>query len=435
MEGFYFTPLPMEVTSTFIDLPQNYQTMCQLFQREENPFLLKTLQLQEAYYVKNDKGLRDEITIKVAGNDHLITPVQRLKDEDFEVLLYTIKPYTNITGLDVRYNLITDYGVIHVVKLLEEIQNITYLNLMFNDIETKGGEMIAKALHRNTTLKYLRMTGNKIGNKGGMFFATMLQINSSLEKLDLGDCDLEIQSLIALATVLTKNKSMKGINLNRPLLKTEGEESTVHISNMLRINSSLIEIHLCKHDMKNFGMEQLCKALLLNTTLRYLDVSCNRITRDAMKYLGELLKRNNVLEVIDLSSNRIEDEGSLYLTEALAFYNTSLKALSIVSNNISGEGLIAFSDALKTNTTLSNLYIWGNKFDSQTCEAFSNLIKSGRLKLENIDVEPYIVDNLIYFAELSHGIKKHYYWTPSYGEIEGASTNAGFAIVTTTPHL
>ncbi|KAM9031556.1 leucine-rich repeat-containing protein 34 [Sarcophilus harrisii] len=326
---------------------------------------------------------QDEITIKVAGNNHLITPVQRLTDKDFEVLIYSIKPYTNITGLDVRYNLITDYGAHHVVKLLEDIQNITYLNLMFNDIETEGGEMIAKALHRNTTLKYLRMTGNKIGNKGGMFFATMLQINSSLEKLDLGDCDLEMQSLIALATVLTKNTSIKGINLNRPLLKSEEEESTVHIGNMLQINSSIIEIHLCKHDMKNFGMEQLCKGLLLNTSLRYLDVSW----------------------------------------------------LSVVSNNISGEGLKAFSDALKTNTTLSNFYIWGNKFDSETCVAFSHLIKSGRLKLENIDVEPYVVDNLMYFAEVSHGIKKHYYWTPSYGEIEGASTNAGFAIVPTTPHL
>ncbi|XP_036611571.1 leucine-rich repeat-containing protein 34 [Trichosurus vulpecula] len=434
METFTFTPLPVAVSATFLALPQHYLDVCKRFNRKCNPFVYQTFQLLEKEYRKTKKGFDNEITIKIAGNNRLI-PVQRLTDEDFEILIDTLKPHKNITGLDVRYNLLTDDGANHVARLLEEVPSLTYLNLMFNDIKTDGGEVIAKVLHRNQTLKHLRLTGNKIDNKGGMFFATMLQINSSLEKLDLGDCDLGMQSLIAIATVLTKNQSIKGINLNRPILKSEEEESTTHVSHMLQINSTLIELHMCKHGIKNFGMQQLCEALYTNTALRYLDVSCNRITRDAMIYLGELLKRNNVLEVIDLSSNRIEDEGSMYVTEALAFYNTSLKALSIVSNNITGKGLTAFSDSMKTNTTLTNIYIWGNKFDSETCVAFSNLITSGRLKLENTDVEPYVVDGCVYLAELSHGIKKHYYWTPSYGEVDGPAANAGLAIVPAARNL
>ncbi|XP_020835909.1 leucine-rich repeat-containing protein 34 isoform X2 [Phascolarctos cinereus] len=422
------------VSTAFATLPRDYLEVCERFGRNYNPFVYQVLQLLEKEYRKTNKRFEDEFTVKIAGNNRLI-PVQRLTDDDFEMLIDTLKPHYNVTGLDVRYNLLTDDGANHVAELLEEVQSLTYLNLMFNDIKADGAEVIAKALHRNRTLKYLRLTGNKIGNIGGMFFATMLQINSSLEKLDLGDCDLEMQSLIAIATVLIKNQSIKGINLNRPILKSEEEESTLHMSHMLQINSTLIELHMCKHDIKNLGMQQLCEALYVNTALRYLDVSCNRITRDAMKYLGELLKRNNVLEVIDLSSNRIEDEGSVYLTKALAFYNTSLKALSIVSNNITGKGLTAFSESMKTNSTLTNIYIWGNKLDSETCVAFSNLITSGRLKKDNTDVEPYEVDGCMYLAELSHGIKKHYYWTPTYGEIEGPSTNAGFAIVQSAKNL
>lgn len=117
------------------------------------------------------------------------------------------------------------------------------------------------------------MTGNKIENKGGMFFATMLQINSSLEKLDLGDCDLGMQSVIAFATVLTQNQAIKGMNLNRPILYGEQEESTIHLSHMLKENHFLVELHLCKHDIKNSGLQQLCDALYLNSSLRYLDVS------------------------------------------------------------------------------------------------------------------------------------------------------------------
>ncbi|XP_044525482.1 leucine-rich repeat-containing protein 34 [Gracilinanus agilis] len=373
------------------------------------------------------------ITLKLAGNNRAI-PMQRLTDDDFEIITYLVKIHRTITGLDVRYNLISDFGAIHAAQLIEENPTVIYLNLMFNDITTEGGEIIAKALHRNQTLKYLRMTGNKIENRGGMSFATMLQINSTLEKLDLGDCDLGMQSLIAMATVLTKNDSIRGLNLNRPILKTEQEESIVHISHMLQRNSTLIELHVSKHDIKNFGMQQLCEALYENTALRYLDVTCNRITRDAMKFLGELLKRNNVLEVIDLSYNRIEDEGSMYVCEALAFYNTSLKVLSLVSNHITGIGLVAFSEAMKTNTTLSHIYIWGNKFDKETCQAFSNLINTGRLKQENTDVEPYEVDDCVYLAELSYGVKKHYYWTPTFGEVDSAEANSGFAVVPTAAH-
>lgn len=41
--------------------------------------------------------------------------------------------------------------------------------------------------------------------------------------------------------------------------------------------------------------------------------------------------------------------------------------LSVVSNNIEGEGLVVLSQSMKTNPVLSNIYIWGNKFDEATC--------------------------------------------------------------------
>nr|XP_020737767.1 leucine-rich repeat-containing protein 34 isoform X8 [Odocoileus virginianus texanus] len=312
--------------------------------------------------------------------------------------------------------------------MAEKQRNLIYLNLMFNDIGPDGGELIAKALHKNRTLKHLRMTGNKIENKGGMFFAAMLQINSSLEKLDLGDCDLGMQSVIAFATVLTQNQTIKGLNLNRPILYGEQEESTVHLSHMLKENQCLIELHICKHDIKNCGMKQLCDALYLNRSLQYLDVSCNKITQDGMKYLADVLKSNTTLEVIDLSFNRMENAGANYLSDALASHNRTLKALSVVSNNIEGKGLVALSQSMETNPTLSHIYIWGNKFDGATCVAYSDLIHTGRLKPDNTDVEPFVVDGHVYLAEVSNGLKRHYYWTPGYGEACSPSSNAGFSL-------
>ncbi|XP_073929919.1 leucine-rich repeat-containing protein 34 isoform X3 [Castor canadensis] len=338
-------------------------------------------------------------------------------------------------GLDVRYNLISDAGAYYAAELLETQLYLIYLNLMFNAIRPEGAELIARALHKNTTLKYLRMTGNKIENKGGMFFASMLQINSSLEKLDLGDCDLGMQSVIAFATVLTQNQAVKGINLNRPIMYGEQEESTAHLGHMLKENHCLLELHMCKHGIKNYGIQQLCDALYLNSSLRYLDISCNKITHDGMIHLAAVLKSNTTLEVIDLSFNRIENAGANYLSETLTSHNRSLKALSVVSNNIEGEGLVALSQSMETNPVLSNIYIWGNKFDEATCVAYSDLIQKGRLKPDNTDVEPFVVDGCVYLAEVSNGLKRHYYWTPTYGDAYGHSSNAGFALVPVGQHL
>ncbi|XP_037697049.1 leucine-rich repeat-containing protein 34 isoform X2 [Choloepus didactylus] len=418
------------VPASIASLREHYCNLCAEKSQKINPFILNILQEVDE---ECKKGLEKGIILNIAGNNRLM-PVQRVTGEDFWTLSRILKKNPYIIGLDVRYNLLSHVGAYYAAKLLEKQLNIIYLNLMFNDIGPDGGELIAKVLH-NTTLKYLRMTGNKIENKGGMFFAAMLQVNSSLEKLDLGDCDLGMQSVIAFATVLTQNKAIRGINLNRPILYGEQEESTVHIGHMLKENHCLVELHVCKHDIKNYGIKQLCDALYLNTSLRYLDVSCNKITRDGMVYLADVLKSNTTLEIIDLSFNRIENAGASYLSESLTSHNRTLKVLSVVSNNIEGEGLVALSQSMKTNPTLTNIYVWGNKFDEATCMAYSDLIQMGRLQPDNTDVEPFVVDDHVYLAEVSNGLKKHYYWTPTYGEAYGHSSNAGFALVPIGHHL
>uniref|UniRef100_A0A8D2JJT5 Leucine rich repeat containing 34 n=1 Tax=Sciurus vulgaris TaxID=55149 RepID=A0A8D2JJT5_SCIVU len=414
-----------EIPESIAGLQEHYQNLCLEKSQKTNPYILHVLrEVDEEIKRGSEKG----ITLNIAGNNRLI-PVERVTGEDFWILSEILQNHPFISGLDVRYNVLSDVGAYYAAKLLQTQRYLIYLNLMFNDIGPEGGELIAKALHKNTTLKYLRMTGNKIENKGGMFFASMLQINSSLEKLDLGDCDLGMQTVIAFATVLTQNQAVKGINLNRPLLYGEQEESTVHLGHMLKENHWLVELHICKHGIKNCGMQKLCDALYLNQSLRYLDISCNKITRDGMEYLADVLKSNTTLEVLDLSFNRIENAGVNCLSETLTSHNRSLKILSVVSNSIEGEGLVALSQSMKTNPTLSNIYIWGNKFDEATCEAYSDLIQMGRLKPDNTDVEPYVVDGHVYLAEVSNGLKKHYYWTPTHRDANSPSSSAGFALV------
>uniref|UniRef100_A0A673CGT3 Leucine rich repeat containing 34 n=1 Tax=Sphaeramia orbicularis TaxID=375764 RepID=A0A673CGT3_9TELE len=343
--------------------------------------------------------LIQSFTLKLPGNNRL-NPVQRLDDKDALALSKCLQNNASVAGLDLRYNNITDEGAAHLSDLLQV--TLRSLDLTFNDIETDGAEILSKSLQSNSSLLSLRLSGNKIGNRGATYLAAVLQVNATLQDLHLDDCDLATQSVIALAIMLKNNRTLRSIDISRPLLFSLQEEWVVHWAEMLEVNGGLVELHLGKTGLTNTGMERLAEGLRLNHSLRYLDLRCNRVTCDGVRPLAETLKHNGTLEVIDLSSNRMEDEGAVYLSEAVASAGCGLKQLSVCSNNIRTEGLLALGQALMVNTTMSHIYIWGNPLDS----GCSYLMSCGRLAPEQTDVSAYEVDGHMFLAQVTHSLTR-----------------------------
>ncbi|XP_034153989.2 leucine-rich repeat-containing protein 34 [Pangasianodon hypophthalmus] len=398
-----------------------YSSICSDLHLSLNTYISQELK-------ETEKCDRD-VSLSLRGNNRL-KEVIRLTDEDVQALCKTLRNNLQVKALDLSYNRISDEGAVHLADLIQENVALQDLDLMCNDIGADGAERIAKSLHHNTTLKRLRMTGNKIGNKGAMHFASMLQINSALEELDVSDCDLDTQSLITFAIVLTNNRSLVSVNVSRPVLFSLQEETTVHTARMLELNRSLKELHMGKHGMTDCGLQRLSEALISNHSLSYLDLRCNRITRDGARHLARLLRQNDTLQILDLSFNRIEDDGAACLSDAIALKHTKLRALSIQSNGVSTVGLLSLSEAISANPHLTHVYIWGNRLEEPVCVAFSQLISSSRLSAQHTDVTPYAADGRLHLAEASNGLRRHYYWTPSYSEDGGAASNAALTLNT-----
>lgn len=83
--------------------------------------------------------------------------------------------------------------------------------------------------------------------------------------------------------------------------------------------------------------------------------------------MSEFLKKDTGLKSLDLGYNRLEDDGAKLIAESLMLTNTNLERLSIKHNNIHSEGLCAFADSMKYNSTLSHIYIWGNHLEEPAC--------------------------------------------------------------------
>ncbi|XP_033644830.1 leucine-rich repeat-containing protein 34-like isoform X1 [Asterias rubens] len=396
---------------------RRYEDVCEEMEVKPTPFIMKVVEKEKDDQITRQRKKldpKDNMELVLRGNNYLLTDT-RLNDSDMLALYKTLVNSVYVTGLDLRYNNITDEGAVYIGDLLEKTCALRSLNLQSNDIKSAGAEVIAKALQVNETLTSLKLNGNKIENKGGMFLAGCLQVNTCLQELDVGDADLGTQSLIAFATVLHHNNTLRALCVNRPILFSQQEETTVHMALMLKVNCTLQELHLQKCDIRDFGADRLVEALQHNISLKYLDVSCNRITRDGAKSLAKLLKQNTPLEILDLGYNRIEDDGAVYLSESLAGLNSNLKTLVITSNNIEAAGLCAIARSMNTNTTLTSVFIWGNHLQELACVAFNGLVESGRLDMKDTDVKPYIVDGHVMLSQLNHGIRRHYYWTPFFG--------------------
>uniref|UniRef100_A0AAV2L201 Leucine-rich repeat-containing protein 34 n=2 Tax=Knipowitschia caucasica TaxID=637954 RepID=A0AAV2L201_KNICA len=355
------------------------------------------------------KTLPSENVVKLSGNNRL-NPVQRLDDADAHALSKCLLNNKDVTALDLSYNNITDEGANHMSELLQRGKSLHFLDLTFNNIGEKGAQRFSQSLQSNEKLLSLTLSGNKVMNAGAMSLAHLLQVNNTLQVLRLAGCELDTQSVIAFAIALKSNSTLRCLDLSRPLLCGEQEEWAVHFAHMLAENQSLLELHLGTMGIMTSGMERLSKGLLFNYSLKYLDLRCNRVTRDDVRPLVDVLLRNgSTLEMLDLSSNQIKDQGAVCLSQALVSPNCSLKELSLCSNNIDSEGLLSLAEALTLNSTLTHLYIWGNRFQEPVCLAFRDLIENGRLHPDHTDVRAYEVDDHVFLAQVFQTLRRQFY--------------------------
>lgn len=49
-------------------------------------------------------------------------------------------------------------------------------------------------------------------------------------------------------------------------------------------------------------------------------------------------------------------------------------------------------------------------------QALKNLLDIGRLKAEDVDYRPYMVDETVQLAAVTNGLRTYYYRAPAYGE-------------------
>jgi Ran GTPase-activating protein (RanGAP) involved in mRNA processing and transport len=181
-----------------------------------------------------------------------------------------------------------------------------------------------------------------------------LYINDE-EELDLRRKEIRYAQAKRIAMELSTNTTLIYLNLGDNRI---GDAGAVALARALATNKSLKDLRLFRNCITDLGMATLARSLVQNSSLAKLNVNSNKFTAEAVWELGVALKENKGLMELWLCCNSIRDDyGMSSVWEALRT-NTTLRNLYLQHNSLDGAPDLA--GALRCNTTLTGIFLHGN---------------------------------------------------------------------------
>ncbi len=110
------------------------------------------------------------------------------------------------------------------------------------------------------------------------------------------------------------------------------ENHVKSIANFLDGNKKIQNLYLQHNDLRMDGCLYLGSGLLLNKSLKVLNLSGNRIGTKGLQLIIESLKDNNKLQSLFLNENLIDNDGAYLISVLLSLQRTQLKELHLASN-------------------------------------------------------------------------------------------------------
>ena len=183
---------------------------------------------------------------------------------------------------------LTDQDIPMVIQQAMVEKQCTMLRLSNNEIKSHGVSLLADALHNNTTLMGLYIFGNKVTDQGVISLTRVLSMkDSTLKALSLGGNDIT-------------------------------DEGAGHLANMLRTNTTLIDLCLPCNHISDHGVQLLANALIHdNKSLKRLSLDLNKLVSDSsIDTLVDVINQNQSLAAVSVVDCKLSNAGKTRLRDA-----------------------------------------------------------------------------------------------------------------------
>lgn len=267
------------------------------------------------------------------------------------------------------WNRLKDVGAKCIANYLEGNKWITTLNIQGNDITSEGGKEICQKLLAQSekdqtldepcsNLEILNLNSNNIEDETIMLLSKFLLQTKKLHTLDIGNCDFTHKGWMHIMINLQKNQTLKTLNIENCRIITLSHEMSVVFAKLLEYNKTLENLNLSRQGdgVGDDGMEWISKYLVNNHSLKYLDLSCNRLSCDGIKSICNVMSCNQCsIESLILKGNRLTDLSAKYIcqiidqSESIKYIDLQACSFSDSGLNLIAETLDSIADQISTN--------------------------------------------------------------------------------------
>jgi len=283
---------------------------------------------------------------------------QKLTDLEAIVIAEFVKNNTTLTSLDVSNNTaIGISGVMHLYAALKGSKIIKKFNMI--ELSDLNGSDLTKAvvcyknksvtdmeaiffaeyMKMNSTVKTLNLSSNKIRDDGASAIANALKVNNVLTALDMrSNSGIQLEGAKILSNAILERDNIKTF-------------SGIPIDDMKENKSETKSIDALKTGYGDTEALVIGSLLKMNSTIKELYLSGNKIGDLGASSIGDALKINTVLQILRLSQNNIGDSGATSIENALHI-NKHLKYVYLAKNNISSNKKKKLAKVMKKYYTI-----------------------------------------------------------------------------------
>ena len=193
-----------------------------------------------------------------------------------------------------------------------------------------------------------------VGVEGATQLASSLRCDTALQQLGLAEAGIGDAGATPLAAALLENCTLTALNLSYNCI---GDAGAKRLANALQGNSALTHLGLEGNHVTDKGLIELATAVASNCALGHLDLKLNAVRGAAgATILAATLKDNTTLKSLSLASNELGDAGVAVVAEALK-ENVGLTRLELAGRDagIGDACATAVADALGANKTLVHM--------------------------------------------------------------------------------
>ena len=213
--------------------------------------------------------------------------------------------------------------------------------------------VLGNSLSRHRRMRTLNLAGTGLTDIGLCRLVTALSTNRKLAELDVGFNDLATGSgCLVLGEVLRTCRPP----LRRLRMREDGITwSTSTVAPFFRSaarSSRLRCLDVSGNALGDDGISQLSEALLVNRTLRELNIEFCQFGHRGCLALARALRSNDALRSLQMSRNAVGDDGFSEIVGALR-YNRSVTSLGANQCHVGNAGLSHLLDALRHNVTVT----------------------------------------------------------------------------------